>query len=133
MIIQVMIKYPYQLILALHLFGYVICCSFMFVNKRTWAVLNEGCVRVDVRWTQRAGTKFDSIGQLNRTRHLGHSQGSASTLVNDFVSVKTICTPQSICSLTIKTLCTKIRHTGLFFSEARLQALVSVILSVKRN
>ena len=36
--------YPHQLMLALHLFGYVICCSFMFVNKRT--VLNENCVCV---------------------------------------------------------------------------------------
>ena len=66
MIIQVMIKYPHQLMLALHFFGYVIsdviCCPFMFVNKRTWTVLNESCVRIHVRWIQRAGTKFDSIG-----------------------------------------------------------------------
>ena len=26
---------------------------------------------------KRAGTKFDSIGQLNMTRHLDHSRGSA--------------------------------------------------------
>ena len=44
MIIQVVIKYPHQLMLALHLFGYVICCFFLFVNKIT--VLNENCVRV---------------------------------------------------------------------------------------
>ena len=62
MIIQVMIKYPHQLMLVLHLFGYVIWCSFMFVNKRT--VLNENCVRVHIMFDKpkRAGTKFDSIG-----------------------------------------------------------------------
>ena len=43
-IIQVMIKHPHKLMLALLLSGYVICCSFMFVNKRT--VLNENCVPV---------------------------------------------------------------------------------------
>ena len=59
MIIQIIIKYPHQLILTLHL--YVISCSFMLVNKIT--VLNETYVRVHVRWRpKRAGTKFDSIG-----------------------------------------------------------------------
>ena len=64
MIIQVMIKYPHQLMFALHFFGYPICCSFMFVNKRTWTILNESCVRVPVRFDgpKRAGTKFNSIG-----------------------------------------------------------------------
>ena len=44
MIIQIMIRYTNQLMLELHLFGYVICCSLLFVNKIT--VLNENCVRV---------------------------------------------------------------------------------------
>ena len=62
MIIQVMIKYPRQLMLALHLFDYVICCSSVFVNKRTWTVLNESCVRVHVDGPKKVGTKFDLIG-----------------------------------------------------------------------
>ena len=57
-LIQVMIKYPDQLMLGLHLFGYVICCSFMFVNKRTWTLLNESYVRVHVQWTQKSGNQI---------------------------------------------------------------------------
>ena len=49
-------KYPHELMLALYLFGYLICCSFMFVNKRT--VLNENCVRVHVRWTEKSGNQI---------------------------------------------------------------------------
>ena len=59
MIIQVMIKYPHQLMLRLHLFEWL-GCSFMFVNKRT--ILNENCVRVHVRWTKKSGNKVNSIG-----------------------------------------------------------------------
>ena len=39
-------------------FGYVICFSFMFVNERTWTVLNESCVRVHVRGTQKSGNQI---------------------------------------------------------------------------
>ena len=56
MIIQIMIKYPHQLIIALHLFGYVICFSFMLVNKRT--VLSETYVSVHVRWTEKSGNQI---------------------------------------------------------------------------
>ena len=30
----------------------------MFVNKRTWTVLNENCVRVHVRWTEKSGNQI---------------------------------------------------------------------------
>ena len=52
MIIQVMIKYPHQFILRLHLFEWL-GCSFMFVNKRT--ILNE--IVYAVEWTKKSGNK----------------------------------------------------------------------------
>ena len=60
MIIQVMIKYSHQLMLVLHLFGYVICCSSclstreLFGMKIVYAFMFDG--------QKKAGTKFDSIG-----------------------------------------------------------------------
>ena len=57
-IIQVMIKYPHQLIIKLHLFEWL-GCSFMFVNKRT--ILNGNCARVHVRWTKKSANKVNSI------------------------------------------------------------------------
>ena len=50
MIIQVMIKYPHQLMIRLHLFQWL-GCSFMFVNKRT--ILNENCVRLSMDQKER--------------------------------------------------------------------------------
>ena len=47
-------NHPHQLLAKLHLF--VICCSFMLVNKKT--VLNENRVRVHVRWTKKSGNQI---------------------------------------------------------------------------
>ena len=57
MIIQVIIKYPHQLMLRLHLFEWL-GCSFMFVNNKT--ILNENCVLVHVQW--KSGNEVNSIG-----------------------------------------------------------------------
>ena len=57
MIIQVIIKYPHQLMLTLHLFEWIgIMLFFMLVNKRT--VLNETYERVHVLWTEKSGNQI---------------------------------------------------------------------------
>ena len=40
----------------IYLNGYVICCSFMLVNKKI--VLNETYVNVHVRWTEKSGNQI---------------------------------------------------------------------------
>ena len=47
-------NHPHQLLVKLHLF--VICCSFMLVNKKT--VLNENRACVHVRWTEKSSNQI---------------------------------------------------------------------------
>ena len=60
MIMQAMIKYPHQLMFTLNLYE---CDMLLFhACQQENSILNENRVCVYVRWTEKSGNNFDSIG-----------------------------------------------------------------------